>query len=114
MEEENKIQEAETLKPEKLGESEEIKAKKRKMDFYIEVILFFILGILIGIAVKTEAAKRIVVGFDDYKMKIIGQDYDINKIEKDLIEKMARESQKAEEGLEDTVPEAPQNVQPAN
>lgn len=71
----------------------EWKAKNKKTDFYVEIVLFFILGILIGIAIKNEAFKRITIGFDDYKMKIQRQDYNLNKIEKDLIEKQMQEAQ---------------------
>ena len=45
------------------------------------------MGILLGVIIKTEATKRVVVGFDDYKLAGIRQDYDINKLQKDLIEK---------------------------
>lgn len=66
-------------------EEEELKPKKKnKTDFYIELALFLILGILIGIAIKTEATKKITIGFNDYKMKIMKQDYDINKLQADL------------------------------
>ena len=64
---------------------EAIKKKKWISDFYIELALFLILGILVGIAVKTEAMKKITMGFDDYRMKIKNQDYDINKLQADLI-----------------------------
>lgn len=98
--EENKIQEAEFSEIEsganKIDSSidssiEFSKKKKWISDFYIELILFFILGILMGVAVKTEAIKKITMGFDDYKMKIIKQDYDVNKIQADLILKKEKE-----------------------
>jgi len=57
--------------------------RSRKYDFYIELALFLVLGTLIGIAVKTEAQKSITIGFDDYKMKIFKQDYDINQLQAD-------------------------------
>lgn len=59
----------------------------KKADFFIEIALVFILGILIGIAVKTEAAKRITIGFNDYQVKKASQNYDINKLGRDLIGK---------------------------
>ncbi len=91
---EEKIQEAVTSELEK--EKDEIveKPKKGKYDFYIELGLFLILGILIGIALKTEAVKRITIGYDDYKMKIMKSDFDINKIEKDILQKQKDEAQK--------------------
>lgn len=59
--------------------------EKRKKDFHIELVLVFILGILIGIAVKSEALKKITIGYDDYKMTISKQDYNIKKFQKDMI-----------------------------
>lgn len=53
-----------------------------------EIALLFILGILLGIAVKTEAYERITIGFQDYTLT--QQDlkaYDINALQKDLIAK---------------------------
>lgn len=60
------------------------KKKKTRKEFYVELVLIFILGILVGVAIKTEAVKRVTMGFDDYKMKIARQDFNINKIQKDL------------------------------
>jgi hypothetical protein len=77
------------------------KQRNRKIDTYIEFILIFILGVLIGIAFKTEAEKRITIGFDDYQMKIVQQDYDINKIQFEVTKKSIEES-KAQNG-EDAV-----------
>lgn len=91
--EENKISEAEILEPKKETEQteafietsvENIRKKKWIPDFYVELALFLILGVLVGIAVKTEAVKSITIGFDDYRMKIETQDYDINKMQIDL------------------------------
>lgn len=96
---EEKIQEAEILESEKLEEISEERPKK-KYDFYVELVLFLILGILIGIALKTEAVKRITIGYDDYKMKIMKSDFDINKIEKDILKKQADEAQ--DESVQDT------------
>lgn len=91
---EEKIQEAVTSEFEKEEEALEEKPKKGKYDFYVELGLFLILGILIGIALKTEAVKRITIGYDDYKMKIMKSDFDINKIEKDILQKQKDEAQK--------------------
>ena len=46
--------------------------------------LLFTLGFLVGVAAKQEAGKRIVIGFDDYRMKLGDQNYSINAIEKEL------------------------------
>jgi hypothetical protein len=78
-------------------EKKEAPKKRKRTDFYIELALFFILGILVGIAVKTEAAKKITIGFNDYKMKIMKQDYDINKLQTDLSSSNATEEVPADE-----------------
>jgi hypothetical protein len=84
-------------------------AKKRrsgKTDKYIEFILIFILGVLIGIACKTEAEKRITIGFNDYQMKIMKQDFDINKLQID-VDKKNMEAAEEEENAQAQDGEAP-------
>jgi len=93
---EEKITNAEISEPEEENIPEETKAKKRKTDFYVELALFCILGLLIGIAIKTEADKRITIGYNDYKMKIMKQDYDINKLQVDIAQKRAADIQEQE------------------
>lgn len=94
---------------EEAEKKEEAPKKKKKTDFYIELVLFFILGILIGIAVKTEADKKITIGFNDYKMKIMKQDYDINKLQADL----SKQSQDAASaGDQEAAPEEGEEAQP--
>lgn len=117
MEEEIKIQEAEIERvqdendatnkesvPDTIDEgtvSDKIdEEKKRRMDVYVEFALIFILGILIGIAVKTEAVKRITMGFDDYKMKIFSQDYDISKLQAESVRESAEEQSDVQEQAE--------------
>lgn len=68
------------------------KKKNRKMDGYIEFVLIFILGVLIGVAIKTEAVKRITIGFNDYQMKTVRQDFDISKIQFEVSKKAAEEA----------------------
>lgn len=81
---------------------ETLPRKKRiRYDFYVELILFFILGVLLGVAVKTEAAKKITIGFNDYKMKIQSQDYDVNQIQKDLMQKAMQTQGGAGSGPQD-------------
>lgn len=77
--------------------------KNQKKDFYIEVILMLILGILIGVAVKTEAIKRITIGSDDYKMKFSTNAYNLNQLEKELA-KSREEAQTAEAADSQAVP----------
>lgn len=76
-------------------EREDNRGKNQKKDFYVEIILMLVLGILIGIAVKTEAAKRITIGSDDYKMKFSANAYNLNNLEKELA-KTQVEAQKVE------------------
>jgi hypothetical protein len=59
-------------------------AEKIKSEYRSRLILIFVLGFLIGIALKTEALKRITIGYDDYLMKIKSQSYDINDIQAKL------------------------------
>lgn len=71
--------------------------KSSKTEFYIELALFLILGLLIGIAAKTEAVKRIAIGFDDYKMKIYQSEYNINSMQVEQAKKRAEEVKKQQE-----------------
>lgn len=90
--------------------------KKRKLsDFYIELALFFILGVLIGIAVKTEASKRVTIGFEDYKMNIYPQAYNINKLQADLLQKQVEATKsQTEEGAKAPTENGAGNDQAAN
>lgn len=76
--------------------------KKGRSDFYVELGLFLILGILIGIAVKTEASKKVTIGFDDYKMKIKSQGYNINNLQLELNKK---QQEQASAQSEENIPE---------
>ena len=88
--------------------------KRGRRDYYIELVLFLILGILLGVALKTEAVKRVTMGYNDYKMKIMSQDFDVNKLQKDILAKeaeMAKEEQAAgqtQDTGENTDPNSPQ------
>lgn len=86
-EEKNVIREAEILAEEKPSEPTVVKMRKRRNDFYIELSLFLILGILIGIALKNEAVKKVTMGFDDYKMRTFSKDYDLNVLQKTVMQK---------------------------
>ncbi len=79
-----------------MAEEKEINFEKnQKKDFYIEVVLMLILGILIGVAAKTEAAKRITIGSDDYRMKFFANTYNFNQLEQELAQ--SREEAQAAE-----------------
>jgi len=84
--EEPKIKEAEIIVP------EETEQEKHK-GIFSEKILFFILAILIGMAVKTEAVKKITIGFDDYLMKFERRDFDLNRMQDEQIQKMIKEQE---------------------
>ena len=58
--------------------------KRERGLYYFELLLFVILGFLLGIVVKTEAAKRITIGFDDYRVAPKSQGYDFNALEQEL------------------------------
>jgi hypothetical protein len=60
------------------------KMKTHKNSFYLELVLLLILGFLIGAVIKTEAAKRITIGFGDYAAATLKQGYDFVQIEKNL------------------------------
>jgi hypothetical protein len=75
--------------------------KRGKADFFIEIALIFVLGILIGIAVKTEAVKRITMGYNDYQIKIEADRYSISELEKELIKNQSKETEEQ--------PELPEN-----
>lgn len=57
---------------------------KRYRDRKVELSLFFILGLLLGFTLKTEAVKRITIGFDDYQISAGRNAYDIESIERKL------------------------------
>lgn len=78
--------EAEAATIEEPSEPTVVRMRKRRNDFYIELALFLILGMLIGVALKNEAVKRVTMGFDDYKMKIFRQDYDLNAVQAKVIQ----------------------------
>ncbi|HAV11388.1 MAG TPA: hypothetical protein DCX32_02490 [Candidatus Moranbacteria bacterium] len=65
---------------------EVLEINKAKRDFKIELALFFILGLLLGVTVKTEAAKRITIGFNDYKIDAAADSYNVSEIKKKLVE----------------------------
>lgn len=47
----------------------------------INYLLIFILGFLVGVAVKTEAKKRVTIGYGDYLVSQMKQDFDLTKPE---------------------------------
>lgn len=64
-----------------------------RKNIYLEYALFLILGFLLGVVVKTEAAKRITVGYNDYQVSTKAQVYDLNKIQKDIMDEAKIQSE---------------------
>jgi hypothetical protein len=62
----------------------ETKDPKKKMDFRFELALFLILGFLLGVVIKSEAVKRVTIGFNDGAIASIRQGYDFEKAKADL------------------------------
>lgn len=88
MEEKNEIKNAEIIKEDDLR-------LKRGIDFRLELALFLILGFLLGVVIKTEAVKRITIGFNDGAIPSSRQSYDFEKIKQDLVDQSAAEQQAA-------------------
>lgn len=55
-----------------------------KKNLYLEYALFLILGFLLGVVVKTEAGKRITIGYNDYQVNSAEAVYNINDIQKKI------------------------------
>lgn len=65
--------------------------EEKRTDYLVELALFLLLGILVGFAAKTEAVKKITIGFDDYQLKTEGEFYKINDLQLELAKKPAEE-----------------------
>ncbi len=78
------------IKVEKFQSQQDL-AKKKKKDLVFELSLFFILGILIGITVKTEAVKKITIGFNDYQIPAKVQRYNIAELKSNLLRQAAQQ-----------------------
>lgn len=82
-------------------ENEENLARKKKREVIFEMALFLILGILLGITIKTEAAKRITIGFNDYTIVNGRNSYNIsdmkNKLKEEIKEAQSQEVQQQDQ-----------------
>jgi hypothetical protein len=88
----------EEMDPNRQAEPEQAGLPQEKMSFRNKLILLALFGALLGFVVKTEAAKRFTVGFEDYKIGDSGETYDISRMEKELLKKKAlMEKQRLEE-----------------
>ena len=77
-------------------------AKKKRREVIFEMVLFFVLGVLLGVTIKTEAVKRITIGFNDYQITKPAQSYNIEDLKKKLddeIVKQQAEQQAAQQQL---------------
>lgn len=72
--------------PEQQKESgwQEMLKKMKVDDFKFELTLFLILGFLLGFTIKTEAVKKITIGFNDYKITRVKQSYDFAALKEAL------------------------------
>ena len=88
MKEKNEIKDAVIVNEEK---------SKIKIDFRFELALFLILGFLLGVVIKTEAVKRITIGFNDGSVPSLRQAYDFEKMREELGKKNSSAQQAAQE-----------------
>ena len=93
MEQENIAMEVAEKDGFKQFENEIQRAKKKRREIIFEFALFFVLGVLLGVTIKTEAVKKITIGFNDYQIEN-KERYDIASIKSDL-ERKAIEQQEA-------------------
>lgn len=47
----------------------------------VNALLIFILGFLVGVAVKTEAKKRVTIGYDDFMLPKLESGFDLTQKE---------------------------------
>lgn len=78
-------------------EGEEEKKSSARKIVNLELIFFLILGFLLGVVVKTEAAKRVTVGYDDYQINSLQQAYNFTELQ-DKINNKSDQNQEAAEG----------------
>jgi hypothetical protein len=97
MEEKKEVKEAEVVVDK--GESE---YEKKKIDFRFELALFLILGFLLGVVIKTEAVKRITIGFNDGQIMAQKQEYDFDKITKDISDQNAAQEESVPQNQDST------------
>jgi len=64
-----------------------------KRSFKVEIILTLILGVLLGFTIKTEALKRVTIGFNDYQLKNSVGAFNISEAERKLIEEAEQNAQ---------------------
>ncbi len=68
------------------------------------LIALFVIGVLIGITIKTHAIQKITMGFDDYKIHKLKSDFDLLNFDEQLDEQQGavdKTSDQKDEDLED-------------
>jgi hypothetical protein len=63
------------MKKKMLHMLKKVKVNERTVNY----VLIFVLGFLVGIAVKTEAKNRITIGYADYLVNGMKQGFDLNQ-----------------------------------
>lgn len=69
------------------GENVATNALEKKDRSRFEFFLLLVLGVLVGVTLKQETSKSMVIGFEDYKMKIGDSGYDINALQAEVTKK---------------------------
>ncbi len=81
--------------------------KKMKInEKMVNYLLVFILGFLVGVAVKTEAKKRITIGYGDYLTADMKQDFDLMKPEAKSAQEAPADTQENSESSDTGQPES--------
>lgn len=118
MQEENQVAEIEEIEEEKSSPepeaTEEEIQKKKLRDLKFELALFFILGVLVGITIKTEAVKSITMGFNDFQLKNGKQGYDVEKIKAEITQQAKKAQEIQGEAQNSTGPQIETNPPVAN
>lgn len=70
--------------------------RPRVMSGRMRIALLLLVGFAIGAAVKTEAAGRLTIGFQDYTVPVDGARYDLNDMERQVAEKQATQGDSAQ------------------
>lgn len=75
--------------------------KKRGSEFYFEIALILVLGFLIGMVVKTEAVKKITMGYEDYHITPNVQAYNFKALEDEIMNKYQEQMDAATAPIEE-------------
>ncbi|MDD5397095.1 MAG: hypothetical protein PHW24_03485 [Candidatus Moranbacteria bacterium] len=98
----------EVIKTEGDIETWEVLEKKKRKEAIFEMVLFFVLGVLVGVTLKTEAVKRITIGFNDYQITKPAQSYDISALKKNLDDQMAAQQAAQQQQQQSQIQNTPQ------